>query len=147
MNTLFFLVYSFVLCLSLFGYGKLYNQYVLKKFTLSNLALEGIHGILVIIVISGITHVLFPHNYIHNSILHFIGIIFFIKNFNFVKFKNEYRLFIIIYLALLSSLFIGKTNEDFPYYHLPFSIQLSEQSLQFGLGHLNHGFKQFSSIF
>ena len=147
MNTLIFLFYSFILCLSIFGYGRVYRKYVLNKNNLSNLTIDGIHGLLVIFVISGISHIFFSHNYVHNSILHVLGIIFFLLNFKFVEFEKEYKLFVIIYLALLSSLFIGKTNEDFPYYHLPFSLQLSEQSLQFGLGHLNHGFKQFSSIF
>ena len=147
MNTLTFLFYSFILCLSIFGYGRVYRKYVLNKNNLSNLTIDGIHGLLVIFVISGISHIFFSHNYVHNSILHVLGIIFFLLNFKFVEFEKEYKLFVIIYLVLLSSFFIGKTNEDFPYYHLPFSLQLSEQSLQFGLGHLNHGFKQFSSIF
>ena len=42
---------------------------------------------------------------------------------------------------------IAKTNEDFGYYHLPNSLQFSEQKLQFGLGNLNHGFKHVSSLF
>jgi hypothetical protein len=147
MNTLIFLFYSFILCLSIFGYGKFYRKYALNNTIKSNLTIDGIYGLLLIFVLSGISHIFFSHNYIHNSILHIIGIFLFVINFKFTEFENEFKLFIIIYLVLLSSLFIGKTNEDFPYYHLPFSIQLSEQSLQFGLGHLNHGFKQFSSIF
>ena len=42
---------------------------------------------------------------------------------------------------------ISKTNEDFPYYHLPNSLQFSQQKLQFGIGNLNHGFKHITSLF
>ena len=43
--------------------------------------------------------------------------------------------------------FISKTNEDFPYYHLPMSLQLVENKLQFGLGNINIAYNHFSSLF
>ena len=43
-------------------------------------------------------------------------------------------------LLFISSLFINinifnnfKTHDDFPYYHLPYSYNLSENKIQFGL--------------
>ena len=43
--------------------------------------------------------------------------------------------------------FMAKTNEDFPYYHLPMSLQIVEQKIQFGLGNLNIGYNHYSSLF
>ena len=43
--------------------------------------------------------------------------------------------------------FIAKTNEDFPFYHLPMSLQIVEQKIQFGLGNLNIGYNHYSSLF
>ena len=42
---------------------------------------------------------------------------------------------------------LSKNNEDFGYYHLPNTIQFSEQKIQIGLGNLNHGFKHISTLF
>jgi hypothetical protein len=44
-------------------------------------------------------------------------------------------------------LFISKTNDDFPYYHLPFTMILVENKIQFGLGNLNTAYNHISSLF
>ena len=57
------------------------------------------------------------------------------------------KLIFIFFVILFVGFLISKTNEDFPYYHLPNSLQFAENKLQFGLGNLSHGFKHFSSLF
>jgi hypothetical protein len=44
-------------------------------------------------------------------------------------------------------LFISKTNDDFPYYHLPFTMILVENKIQLGLGNLNTAYNHISSLF
>ena len=87
----------------------------------------------------------FAHGYIHNVIIIFFGFIylFYIKKKKFI----EYKILILLFLILFISFIFSKNNEDFPYYHLPNSIQFAQQKLQFGLGNLNHGFKHISSLF
>ena len=52
-----------------------------------------------------------------------------------------------MFIVLFSGFLITKTNEDFPYYHLPMSLQLVYNNLQFGLGNLSVAYNHFSSIF
>ena len=40
---------------------------------------------------------------------------------------------------------MAKTHDDFGWYHLPYTLNLSQSKFQFGLGHFNHGFKTTSS--
>ena len=80
-----------------------------------------------------------PHNYFHNTILHLIGLIsFFLDKFNFKYIKYSF-ISLLVFLLLL----ISKTNEDFPYYHLPFVNYLVEQKIIFGMGNINHGYNCF----
>ena len=43
--------------------------------------------------------------------------------------------------------FFLKTHDDFPYYHFSYSHYLTENSLIFGMGHFNLGYRTPSSIF
>jgi hypothetical protein len=58
--------------------------------------------------------------------------------------KNKIFLITILFI---SSLFISKNHEDFPYYHLPYMIQIVENKLQFGIGLFNIAFRTPSSLF
>ena len=40
-----------------------------------------------------------------------------------------------------------KAHDDFPYYHLPYTVNLVENKLVYGLGNFNHGFRTPSSLF
>ena len=42
---------------------------------------------------------------------------------------------------------MAKTHDDFGWYHLPYTLNLSQIKLQYGLGHFNHGFRTPSSLF
>ncbi len=87
-----------------------------------------------------------PHNFIHNIILHIIGVLFFI--FLKIKNKKDYsKSIFLISLFVLSALLISKTHDDFSYYHLPFTKYLTEHKVIFGMGNLGHGYKLISSLF
>ena len=43
--------------------------------------------------------------------------------------------------------YIYKSHDDFPYYHLTYTLNLSENSFLVGTGNFSHGFRTFSSLF
>ena len=148
LNTLLFFITSLFILLSTLGYGLIFTGNIFKKNDYLNLSFKGILGIFFLYIISSITHLFLPHNYLHNSIILIIGLLLFYNYLNKGLVEKKYlNKILIIFACLFLGLLISKTNEDFPYYHLPNSLQFSSYKLEFGLGHLSHGFKHFSSIF
>jgi hypothetical protein len=149
MNSFIFLGSFYLLLLSVLGYGFLLKKILTRKITY-NLEISyeyiGFYGLAFITFVSMFTNIFFAHNVLHNTILHLFGLFFF---FFFYKSQNIqfFKYIFFISLILLPSLFISKANEDFPYYHLPYTTYLTENKLIFGMGHLNHGFNLLSSLF
>ena len=145
-NTVIYIFYFIFLIFSILGYGIFI--FSLCKVNWKNLSpgLSGLVGLFFVTFISYITHIFIPHNFFHNFIVHIHGIFFLIyflrKNFSFFIIS---KLFLFI-LLFISSLFISKNHEDFPYYHLPYMIQVVENKLQFGIGLLNIAFRTPSSL-
>ena len=98
------------------------------------------------LIVSLASSLFVAHGYIHNIIIHLIGIILFI--FISASNKKKFLKFIII-ISILSfiAVLISKTHDDFSYYHFPFTKYLTEQKIIFGMGHLNHGYNLLSSLF
>jgi len=144
-NLIFFFSVSLLISFSSIGYGLITIIFLKIENLELNYGLIGILGLFFISVLGSYTHLILPHDYIHNSIIILIGILFLIifRNKNF----NQIKTLFIIFCFLFISILLAKTNEDFGYYHLPNSIQFAQQKLQFGLGNINHGFKHISSIF
>ncbi len=140
-----FFIFSLLILFSTLGYGLITIR--LLKFEKLNLncGIIGIFGLFLLSIVSIYSHLLFPHNQIHNLIVIFFGILslFLLKKKKFFEIKYLSIIFILLFISILMS----KTNEDFGYYHLPNSLQFAQQKLQFGLGNLNHGFKHISSLF
>jgi hypothetical protein len=112
-----------------------------------SLGLSGIAGLFCVTFISYVTHIFFAHNFFHNILVHIFGIfllIVFLKK-NFYNFRSSKIFFLII--LFISSLFISKNHEDFPYYHLPYIIHIVENKLQFGIGLINYSYRTTSSLF
>ena len=148
-DLIYFFLTSLLIMMSTLGYGYLFIKIVNFKVEKLNLGLVGFLGLFFLSIIASYSHIFMAHSYLHNIIIIFLGLIFlyfFSRNFK-LKISFNLKLLILIFLFLFISLIISKTNEDFPYYHLPNSLQFAEQKLQFGLGNLNHGFKHISSIF
>ncbi|MDC3126000.1 hypothetical protein OA418_04095 [Candidatus Pelagibacter sp.] len=131
--------------LSTLGYGFVVIKFLNMREFSYNYGLIGILGLFLLSIISSYTHLIFPHNFSHNLIIYFAGLVSFI----FFNKKNtkELKYTLLIFFLIFVSILMSKTNEDFGYYHLPNTLQFSEQKLQFGLGNLNHGFKHISSLF
>ena len=87
------------------------------------------------------------HGYIHNIIVHIIGIssfmIYFKKRFSYKDLKKFLILFSILFIGLL----IIRNHDDFNYYHLTYSLGLTEHKIFMGLGQFSHGYRYHSSLF
>ena len=141
---LFFLI-SLMILFSTIGYGLVVTKFLKFENFNYNYGLIGFLGLFILSIISSLTHLLTPHNYIHNILIILIGFISLItidrKKFERLKY------ILIVFVLLFICILIAKNNEDFGFYHLPNSLQFAQQKLQFGLGNLNHGFKHISSLF
>ena len=101
---------------------------------------------LILTLISLCSSLFLPHNFIHNIILHLIGVLLFI--FVDIENKKNYLKFILlISLFVFVALLISKTHDDFSYYHLTFTKYLTEQKVIFGMSNLGNGYKLLSSLF
>ena len=149
LELVYFFLISFIITISTVGYGLLFIKLVKYKPEEINLGLIGLLGLFCLSIIASYTHIITAHNYTHNVIIIILGFIllFFLSKELKINLILNIKYLFLIFSTLFLCLIISKTNEDFPYYHLPNSLQFAEQKLQFGLGNLNHGFKHISSIF
>ena len=134
-----------MILLSTIGYGLIITKIIKFENFNYNYGIVGILGLFGLSIISSYTHLFLPHGSTHNIIIIILGLVSLIifDNNKITKIKYTISIFVLLFICLL----IAKTNEDFGYYHLPNSLQFSQQKLQFGLGNLNHGFKHISTIF
>ena len=145
----YILLYSFgiILTFSIIGYGFLFSRIINKELLTYNLGYQGLLGIFFLTIISYTTIFFVKHDYFHNLIIHSIGVA------SFLFFFKKDRSFIELgrLISILSILFIGililVNHDDFSYYHLTYSLGLTEDKLVFGLGNFQHGYKHHSSIF
>ena len=140
------IIFYFLILFSILGYGRIVtifnSNYQASSF-------DGLIGISILILISFITNLFFPHNFIHNSIIILFGLFFFIfdlKN-NYVNRLKELKLLLLIFSIIFIGILLYKNHDDFFYYHFPYSLILTNFEKIFGLGNLNHGFRTPSSIF
>ena len=145
-DLLIILIFYLLLLSSIFGYGFLLSTIFNIDIENISYGLIGIYGIYLIILISYITSVIFPHNFEHNVILHSIGIIscvFFFKK----KLKYNFKFIYLFPLVFVFHILIFKNHDDFSYYHFPYTFYLTEFKTQLGIGIFSHGFRTPSSIF
>ncbi len=148
LNFSIFVIFSILIIISTLGYGIFISNKIFSNSKYLSLPLKGFFGIFFLYLLSSFTHLILPHNYIHNSVIILIGLLFFFKLINKkANHKENLKHIIFFFVCLFIGFLISKTNEDFPYYHLPNSLQFATNKLEFGLGNLSHGFKHFSSLF
>ncbi len=144
---LIYLFYLYFFLFSSIGYGLKFSNVISKHLVNLNFGWYGIIGFFLISTFSVITSFFFAHNYYHNFIVHIIGVIFFCKNYLENKKDIEYKYLLYLSLCLLIGAYIFKNHDDFPYYHLTYALNLSENSFIVGTGNFSHGFRTFSSLF
>ena len=145
----YFLLYFFTLLIvfSTIGYGFLLSRIVNKDLIKFNLGYIGLLGLLCLTFISYVTIFFTAHNYIHNLILHFIGIFLFFYNTKTLKLNREVFNLLILFSVLFLGLLIIRNHDDFNYYHFTYSYGLTQNKLFLGLGNFQHGYKHHSSLF
>jgi hypothetical protein len=139
-------IYFYLISFSLIGYGLLINKVL--KINLYNFGSLGLMGISFLTIISYSSSLFIAHSYIFNFLIICIGIIsLIIFNKSIVDFKKEIISYAIIFGILSIFILIGKTHDDFSYYHFAYSQLITEYSHPIGMGRLNNGFRHPSSIF
>ncbi|MDC0054450.1 hypothetical protein OAJ09_00835, partial [Candidatus Pelagibacter sp.] len=145
---LIYIFYIFFFLLSSLGAGQIFSRVINPKFKNLNLGYQGIIGIFFITIVSIVSSFFTKHGYLHNIILHSINLVFFLKLILGSKLEtNELKKIFFLTIILIIGIYIYKNHDDFPYYHLTYSLNLSENSLIVGQGAFSHGFRTYSSIF
>ncbi len=139
-------LYFYLISFSFLGYGIFTSNLLnIKAYCFGVLGLLGITSVT---LISYFSTLFLVHDYLFNSLILLLGIIFFVLSFNDLKNnKKELFLFLILFSILLIFISVAKNHDDFPYYHFPYISILNEFSHPIGLGQLNNGFRSPSSIF
>jgi len=141
------IIYSLIFLFSNIGYGFLFSKIINKEYLSLNIGYQGIIGFFFLSVISLFTSFFIAHGYVFNSIIHVIGILSFII-FIILYFKNsEVKLLLLLVILFWIGVYVFKNHDDFPYYHLTYTLNLSENSFIVGTGNFSHGFRTFSSLF
>ena len=144
-----FLSYLIIFLISTIGYGFLFQIFLFKNSNELNFGYLGILGFFTIILISSISSFFLAHNFLHNIILHLFGVSLFLSNIFKYKLESlkEIKGLLIVFFIFLIGVYIFKNHDDFPYYHLTYALNLSENKLMIGSGLFGHGFRTSSSIF
>ena len=148
-DILIFFLFFYLLLISVIGFGFIFQNTVLGKivnFDDQKIIYTGFYGLLFLTIISLFTSLFFAHNFGHNVLLHFFGILFFLLTKDKNK-KTYLKTIFFISIFTILAVLISKTHDDFSYYHLPFTKYLTEHKVIFGMGNLSHGYKLLSSLF
>ena len=143
---LILLLFYFLVLYSIIGYGKIFTLFN-SNYQVSSF--DGLLGVALLILISYFTNIFFAHNFLHNSLIIFFGLLIFIYDFikNFSKRIFEYRDITIIFTIIFIAILMYKNHDDFYYYHFPYTLILTNFDKIFGLGLMGHGYRTPSSIF
>lgn len=148
-NTLLFLFGFALILFSILGYGLFASSFLRINNNKLSFGLFGLLGVFLSTLISYLTHIFVSHNIYHNLSFHLIGLslflFFLLKNYSL--YKVEIKKVILLTILFICCLFLSKNNEDFPYYHLPYTLNLVDSKLQFGVSHFNIAFRTPSSLF
>ena len=138
---------ALIISFSILGYGFLLSKIINKDLSYYNLGYQGLLGILFLTTISYLTIFFVKHDYVHNIIIHLIGISSFIFYFKKKFTSMDLKKFIILFSILFIGLLVIRNHDDFNYYHLTYSLGLTEHKIFMGLGQFQHGYKHHSSLF
>ena len=148
MNLSLYLSAYILILFSILGYGYIFYSCIDRSAKIS-VGYLGLYGIFLLIFIAYISNFITPHGKIFNMWVMGLGLfaffVFLFKNFQYQK-VNLLILFS-IFFVLVFAILHAKTHDDFTYYHFPYIHHLTSESVIFGVGNFNHGYKTASSIF
>ena len=139
-------LYYYLISFAIIGYGLFLSK--ILDISLNSIGYLGILGISLLVTIAYASSILTAHEYIFNSIILFLGVsLFFFLHKKIYNLKSELIKFFLVFSILLIFIIVGKNHDDFGYYHFPYTSLLTTYSHPIGIGHLNPGFRNPSSIF
>lgn len=141
MEKYLFLPIYFLLFFSISGWGILSIKFF--KIQNENFSISLIIGLIFLTFLSYTTTFFFKHNEFFNLFIIFIGIFIYLIN------KRKYKIsktFFLIIIIISISLLISKNHDDFPFYHLQQSLNLSLNKFQIGLSNVDFPFAHHSSL-
>ncbi len=147
MDYIIIFFFTLLITCSFLGYGIIATNYINKDILGVNVGYIGLIGLLTCTIISYATIYFFKHGFIHNIILHIIGLGAFYYFFSKKKINFNISFSFLIFLILFIGLLIIRNHDDFDYYHLSYSLGLTENKLILGLGNLGNRYNKHSSIF
>ena len=100
--------------LSVIGYGFVFVNYFFNKTKDIEISLIGIFGLFIIYLISSFTHILVPHEYIHNFCCYMFRLNNALPKQDESAKKSFFKIIIFMFILLFTGFLITKTNEDFP---------------------------------
>ena len=146
-NFILFSFFYFLIIFSTLGYGLIFVKIFDKKNIDINYGYIGLIGVFFLIIYSYISHFFLPHDYLHNTALIFLGLVFFVEHLTKIVEKKSFYIFLLVFWVLFLSSLIFKPHDDFSYYHFPYSYYLTQYPMMVGVGQFNHGFRTSSSLF
>ena len=138
--------YLIIFKISIIGYGFLFAKIFEQNFYQYNLDAIGLIGIFFSIFISALTSFFIALIIFIILFFHSIGVLFFVLSFNKIKVR-DLKIFGLLIILMISAIYVSKNHDDFPYYHLTYALNLSENGFLIGMGSFSHGFRTPSSIF
>ena len=147
MDYIIIFFFTVLITCSFLGYGIIATNYINKDILGVNVGYIGLIGLLTCTIISYATIYFFKHGFFHNIILHIIGLCAFYYFFLKKKINFNIGFSFLIFLILFIGLLIIRNHDDFNYYHLTYSLGLTENKLILGLGNLGNRYNKHSSIF
>ncbi len=136
LNTLIYITVFLFFSISVYGYGKIFNNYIFKNNEI-NIGETGIIGFLNIYFIVLVLNFFTPIDIKISLPLLFLG---FLTGFFFIKVQKEYKIKIIL-LIIVTTILLGITNnhhDDVYWYHLPHINYLQNFKIIFGITNINH---------
>jgi len=136
-NTLFFLIISYISIISLSGFGSILNRRFKSSF------LENIFfGFFLFAFLITLIHFFLKINFFVSAIVLLVGFYLGIKNLDIINqiINKKNLISIIIFLFLIPIYLSQKYHEDFGYYHLPYLINMFNEKIIFGLASTNIAF-------
>ena len=137
--------YFYIISLSILGYGYVLNSFLNLKS--NNIGIVGLNGIFLLILISYLTTFFISHNYFFNLLVLSFGLLSLIIHYLKKKRETNLLLHVLIFSILFIFILNGKNHDDFGYYHFPYTHIITQFSHPIGLGVLNNGFRNPSSLF
>ena len=138
--------YFYLISFSLLGYGLLTCKAL--NLNLYSFGYLGFLGISSLTLISYFSSIFIAHNQIFNSLIIIFGVISFLFFFKKIpNIKKEFINYFFFFSILAIFIVLSKNHDDFSYYHFPYIYILTEYSHPIGLGQINNGFRNPSSIF